>query len=779
MKKNKPFILLLKGGVLWSLVALYCHGAVNETLYLTATLNGQPIDGLVKAKNNNNVLYIAVGDARRLNIKTSSLSEEKGYVEFRSQPGLDVSVDKLSQSLTIVASTDWLGRKTRLNNSNGSHFLHSSQLSPSVKGVAVNYNVFTSHEDGIEDTSMFGEFRTLGLGPGIFSTSFNTREAARSAGDASGTRRLMSSWSYQNMDRLLTLSVGDSDTPAQTWSNSVRFGGIKIAHNYTTQPDFNTSSQDILTDTVTLPSKVDLYVQGIKTSSQNVQPGQFTLNTAPVFTGSGGAQVVITDINGQQRVVNLNLYGTRQLLSRGLNTWGLSAGWVRKDCTYKSFSYDSEFVGTGDWRDGITDKTTIEAHTEQSGHLHNQGVGWNYLLSPATGLLHANISTSHYDANRGARWGAGWQWNDRQYNVSLDHAQSGSGYRDISSMADNMLTREEDSAFASVSLENIGTIGVSIINQVYSDDSSRYLGLSWSKSFTRQINLSSSITHAMDNNNNTTVYINFSIPLNHQDYGSIEEKHDSTGNSIQASLVHSLKSNRPGWGWDLSALQGKRDNAHASLQHRSHWSDLALGYNHEQHDNNAYASVSGAVGLFMGHIYATRELGSAFALVDTSGVANIPVLLEHRPVGKTDKNGMLFLNNLNPYQENRIDINVLGLAEDYRAPYTNDIVIPQTGRGGIARFSLYRTHAVLLSVKTADGRNIPFSSLVNVFDAQGHAPPHGTQRTIAGYGGNIYLESPPAGGSLLIKWDSASCRVNMPAKFASSHAMENINALCQ
>lgn len=182
-----------------------------------------------------------------------------------------------------------------------------------------------------------------------------------------GTTRLMTYWNRENMDKLLTLTVGDNYTASQSWSNSVRFGGITLAHNYTLQPGINTSTRDILTDTVTVPSTIDLYIQGIKTSSQQVEPGQFTLNTAPILSGTGSAQVVITDMNGQQRVVDLALYGTNRLLSPGLNTWALNAGWVREDYGYRSFSYDPDFIGVGDWRYGASNRLTLEAHAEQGG----------------------------------------------------------------------------------------------------------------------------------------------------------------------------------------------------------------------------------------------------------------------------------------------------------------------------------------------------------------------------------------------------------------------------
>ncbi|ALD75382.1 Sigma-fimbriae usher protein [Citrobacter portucalensis] len=409
MLKRRSLTLHLKSIVVFLLVCPSVQSAENETLYLTATINDQPVKGFIKAKNSNNKIYIAAQDMDKLNLKVSSLPEQKGYFDISSQDGLSVTFDNLNQSLIITASKNWLDRESHLSNSNSSRLIRMSELSPEVRGLALNYDLFASNEDGVQETSAYSEFRTFGVGPGFFSTSFNTQESSSNEAQT-GTHRLMSSWNYENVDKLLTLRIGDGFTSSQSWTNSVRFGGVSLAHNYSTQPTFNTSSQDILTDSVTLPSTVDLYVRGIRTSSQKVQPGQFTLNTAPIFTGSEGAQVVITDVNGKQRVVDLNLYGTNQLLSDGLTTWGMSLGWVREDYTYRSFAYDPQLVGVGDWRHGMNDSTTIGMHTEQSGSLHNQGIGWDYLLSPSLGTLHANAATSRYQpivATNGVPAGSG------------------------------------------------------------------------------------------------------------------------------------------------------------------------------------------------------------------------------------------------------------------------------------------------------------------------------------------------------------------------------------
>lgn len=208
-------------------------------------------------------------------------------------------------------------------------------------------------------------------------------------------------------------------------------------------------------------------------------------------------------------------------------------------------------------------------------------------------------------ATNGVPAGSG---NNQIFNFSLSHSRATRGFRDISSIADNDIATREDSAFASVSFDMTGTFGASWVSQTFPQYAERYLGLSWSKSFDNQINISSSVTQALGDDHNTTVYVTFSIPLfRHQDYLSIQDNHDKDGNSVQANLTRSLESNKPGWGWNLSAQQGKNRSIHASLQRRNTWSDLALGYNRDEQQNNYYGSMTGAIGLFMGTFTPPRD----------------------------------------------------------------------------------------------------------------------------------------------------------------------------
>lgn len=752
----------------------------DGVLYLAVSINGAPTTGLSQVKKQGDHFSLLASDAQKLNIRTDDLPVSGNYIELAPKQGFNFRYDDLNQALLITADGARLTGNQKLTARQEAQFIHEDQLSPPVSGVALNYNLFASHGSDSQYLTAYTELRTFGLGPGHFSSSFNSRFSDQSyPGENTGTTRLMTNWNWEDIDKLLTLTVGDNYTGRQSWTSSVRFGGLSLSRNYSLQPGVNTSTRDILTDSVTMPSTVDLYIQGIKTSSQQVTPGQFTLNTAPILSGSGTAQVVITDINGQQRTVDLALYGTNRLLTQGLNTWGLNAGWVRKDYSYRSFSYDSEFVGVGDWRYGATNQLTLESHTEQGANLNNLGAGANYLLSPALGLVHLDLSWGRYRDDNGLQWGTGWQWNNRYFNVALNHTQRNDTFRDITALADSTLPTRQDSAFVSWALSQFGTLGASWINQRYPGIETQYVGISWSKSFSERVLLSTSFTQSLEDERDQTFYVNVTIPLfSNRDYLTLQHNHDTNGSNEQISVSRSLESNRPGWGWNASVRGGQNDSQHASIQRRNNWSDMDLGINNYSNETDYYASMSGSVGLFMGNLYATRYLGDAFLLVDTEGVADIPVRLEHRVVGKTDQNGRLFLTNLLPYQKNSVDIDILNLPADYRAPYTSQVAIPRRSGGALSTFSVYQTTSLLLVAQDPQGQPIPFSAHVVVQNHEARTPERGTTDTLVGYDGNIYLEDPPRGGKATVRWDNGQCTIHLPDAVASQTIIRR-NVVCE
>lgn len=402
-------------------------------------------------------------------------------------------------------------------------------------------------------------------------------------------------------------------------------------------------------------------------------------------------------------------------------------------------------------------------------------------MSPSLGILHSDLSVSRHNDSTGKQWGVGWQWTNQRFSASASQIRRDRQFSDMSVLTDGTLTTLEDNAFVSWSFNDIGTLGLSWINRQYptANSQQQYVGFSWSKSLGRRLNIATSFTQSLEDDRDKTLYINLSYQLSDNQYVSAQRSEQNQLTNNQLSWSKELDSNNTGWSADVTAQQGDSSNTHADYLRRTSWSDWEFGYNHYNHQDSYYSSLSGAVGVFMGHIYATRELGDSFAVVDTSGVPGIPVYLQHQPAGKTDRNGTLFLNDLDPYFKNDITIDVLSLPDDYRALYTEQEVIPKGGGGAVAAFSIYRTHALLITGKLKNGKLLPFAANVSVVDAHGKTPTKGTTHTVVAYEGNIYLEDPPANGQVIVEMNDGDCRIALPARLPSSQKVVQMEAECQ
>ena len=99
-----------------------------------------------------------------------------------------------------------------------------------------------------------------------------------------------------------------------------------------------------------VPSTVELYVDGLRQYSGQVPVGPFQLAAQPGISGTGNAQVVVTDAFGRMQTLDFSFYGTQQLLAKGLSDWSVGVGHLRRDFGERSFAYDDRTVASASWR---------------------------------------------------------------------------------------------------------------------------------------------------------------------------------------------------------------------------------------------------------------------------------------------------------------------------------------------------------------------------------------------------------------------------------------------
>ena len=114
-----------------------------------------------------------------------------------------------------------------------------------------------------------------------------------------------------------TLTIGDSISAGNPWAVQVYYGGVRYASKFSTQPTFIPFALPSMAGEVTVPSTVDLYVNNVRVSQQQVDAGPFSIQNIPVMTGQGDVRMVVTDVMGRQQVVTQSFNRSPTLASQG------------------------------------------------------------------------------------------------------------------------------------------------------------------------------------------------------------------------------------------------------------------------------------------------------------------------------------------------------------------------------------------------------------------------------------------------------------------------------
>lgn len=131
--------------------------------------------------------------------------------------------------------------------------------------------------------------------------------------------------------------------------------------------------------------------------------------------------------------------------------------------------------------------------------------------------------------------------------------------------------------------------------------------------------------------------------------------------------------------------------------------------------------------------FLARQINDAFAVVSTDGVANVPVLLENRPIGTTNARGDLLVTPLNSYQQNKLSIDPMKLPPNVDISHVNAEVVPSDRAGTLVKFGIKTVHAASVILHGANGRPVTEGSSVTLRNSSSPA-------TIVGYDGMVYLE---------------------------------------
>jgi len=120
---------------------------------------------------------------------------------------------------------------------------------------------------------------------------------------------------------MITYRAGDTITRGLAWTRPIRMGGVQVQRSFGLRPDLVTLPLPPLSGSAAVPSTVEVYVNNLKTFSQEVGTGPYRLSNIPAVTGSGMARVVVRDSAGREIESTLPFYASASLLAPGLTNF--------------------------------------------------------------------------------------------------------------------------------------------------------------------------------------------------------------------------------------------------------------------------------------------------------------------------------------------------------------------------------------------------------------------------------------------------------------------------
>ena len=605
-------------------------------------------------------------------------------------------------------------------------------LETSDNSAFFNYRALSSGDDrgGRSALSLTTE---LGVSLGGF---LLRSESAHSRGAGPGRDlRYSTNLTHDNRRTLQRWIVGDFTTSSGDLGGVLTLGGLSFSKAYQIDPYFIRQPMAGFTANVPSPAQAEIYVDGVRVRTENLQPGQFELSNLNYYGGQREVSVVLRDqFGGEQRLV-YPYYFSDVNLRQGLHEYSYNLGAQRRELGTASNDYGA-LAFSAFHRYGVNDHLTLGARGEGERGRFNFGPTLA-LRSDRLGQLSASLSTGRSPS--GSAWAgvARYSYLARRFSGQAELRRYSPHYEAVGQFATPERPRSEISAGASYGLRAIGNLSLDWRRtRQYDGADRRVVSLGYSRNLSGSISLLASASRSWGNlpepaDNHVFVALTFnpsrdlSASVFHDQRGDASSDVLQVGNNtpIGEGLGYRLVGERSDDGIGNSyrlapSLQYNGPHGIYTLDLRS--DRPALGPSQTSYQ----LGLGGGIALVGGALSFSRPVTDSFGLVDVGDVEGVRVYQSAEQIGRTDSRGRVFLPNLGSYVANRVAIDDRDIPVEYSIENTELNVSPGLRSGALIRFDVKRVQAItgrlVVDVQgkpqaaeyidlavTVDGREIP------------------------------------------------------------------------
>lgn len=556
--------------------------------------------------------------------------------------------------------------------------------------------------------------------------------------------RLETRWTTEDTARRTRWTLGDTVRPGGTTGVALPLTGLQWARDPTLEAGLQPLALPWVGGEALLPSTFELRVNGTPAMRGELGPGPFRLDELPVTMGEGRLQLAIRDALGRERIIEQAYHAHPALLRPGLRAWSLDIGRVRPDPLVRGAA-GGPWVASWLERRGLTPTLTAQWRAEAVGAQRAAAATawWRPPELPdgsSIGVLQADAERTHGPAGSGwvrglgwsraaDRWSASARWQHADDNASL--AAPGPAARWRTRLSASLGWRRGPTGLTAQTLQQADHTG----------EARRWMLASLSTSFAGAHQ--ASLRWQRDGRTGERVVSVLLIMTERDGTTTAAHREASSGVTPQRESI---------WRWqqhDTAAAAGtprmalqvdhsQRTHGAVELRAQSDPVTWGVGLRTGAHESTLAAHASGQLAWVAGRLHAgARQEGSA-ALVETDGLAGVPVMLDQRVVARTDASGSVLVTGLRGHELNRLSADVSALPMQVEVLADGVQIVPPA-RGVVrVRLPLAQHRAVTLRVLDATGQPLPPGSVLSS-DADG-------ARALVGHDGHTYVSWPASAG---------------------------------
>lgn len=713
--------------------------AINQqaVFHLALIVNHYDTQRVVPVTQRAGEFYVSHEDLLQAGLPAEHLPQGEVNVSRLSQ--VKTQYDSSGQRLLLSVPQDWLperatpfGGETTVNEArNGS-------------GALLNYDFYSSHsQNGDSQASIWHELRFFNDVGSLSSTGYVRQELVGDSDRQDGYVRYDTVFTATHEADATQWRVGDVVSDALSWSNSVRVGGVSWGRDFSLRPDLVTWPLPAFSGEAVVPTAVDLFINGYRAGSTELQPGPFTLTNLPYINGAGDAVLVTRDALGRQVSTTLPFYVASHLLKTGVSDGAVTLGSLRRNYGIDNFDYGPA-VGSASYRYGVNDYLTLEGHAEGAEELALGGVGSLVKLG-RLGVVNGAWTESRMRGNSGNQINWGYQYSTAEYSVATQHSRRERGFGNLALYDQTPLVDNDNQPLASLSqrsdqyaltfnMGEFGNIGAAWIGiRSFDSQKTELLNLSWSRNLWGSSSLY--LSASRDNQQGDwTLAMSVQIPLGERDSAAVSmEKTPDAGQTQRINYNHSMPTDG-GFSWNLAwARQSQaRDYQQATLGWRNRNIELQGGSYGESNAMTWWGEAMGSLVFMENQLFAANKINDAFVVVSTDGHPDVPVNYENQPVGHTNDRGYLLISGVSAYYPASYSINTLNLPADTRLRETERKVALRRQSGYLVDFPMEQERVASVILHDENGHALPVASQVM---RDNKAP------AVVGYDGIVWLEN--------------------------------------